>query len=67
MLKLCVKIRRDEHGEFRASCPSLPGCVSNGPTEEHAKKKLDDAIRGYLASIGDFVPENIEKVMEYQS
>lgn len=66
-MKLCVRIRRDDQGSFRASCPSLPGCVSSGRTEQLAREKLQEAIRGYLASVNNFVPEHIHEVYEQQA
>lgn len=58
-MKLCVRIMRDEHGGFIAICPSLPGCRSKGGTREEACDKLDEAIRGYIAAINNFVPEHL--------
>lgn len=64
-MKLCVRIVQNKRGDFVALCPSLPGCVSRGDTLEDARKGLDDAIRGYLAAVGNFVPENVlEEVVE---
>jgi len=65
-MKLCVRIRRTETGDYVAYCPSLPGCVCQGSTEEQAKEQLEEAIRGYLASINNFVPAQLETVLEYQ-
>jgi predicted RNase H-like HicB family nuclease len=36
---------RDEDGVFIAECPSIPGCVSQGRTEEEAEKNVRDAIK----------------------
>ncbi len=66
-MRLYVRILRNEQGGFTASCPSLPGCVSTGQTEQQAKIKLEEAIRGYLASINNFVPAQLDKVLEYQA
>lgn len=66
-MRLCIKISKHSEGGFRASCPSLPGCQSHGQTQEQAKEKLRDAIRGYLASLNEFVPEQILEVMETQA
>ena len=66
-MKLCVRIRKDQQGSFKATCPSLPGCVSFGQTERQARDNLEDAIRGYLASVNNFVPEHIHEVLEYQA
>ncbi len=64
-MKLCVRIYKDMGGAFTASCPSLPGCICRGQTEQQAKAKLEEAIQGYLASVNNFVPENIQEVFEY--
>ena len=58
-MKLCIRIFQNEHGDFTASCPSLPGCMSRGQTREEASEKLDEVIRGYLASVSNFVPEHV--------
>lgn len=58
-MKLCIRISRCERGGFIASCPSLPGCVTRGQTKEQVRENMNDAIRGYLASVADFVPERI--------
>ena len=58
-MKFCIKIMRNEKGDFTAICVSLPGCMSRGQTREEAKEKLEEAIRGYLAAVGNFVPENL--------
>jgi predicted RNase H-like HicB family nuclease len=63
-MKLCVKIRPDERRGFVAVCPSLPGCTSCGQTHQQARKNLRLAIRGYLASVNDFVPEQIQEEVE---
>ena len=44
-----VSIYRDEDGAFIADCPSIPGCVSQGATEEEAEVNIADAIRECLA------------------
>lgn len=37
-----------EYEGFIADVPSLPGCMSQGKTEEEALKNIQEAIRGYL-------------------
>ncbi len=59
-MKLCIHIVRDETGEYMGVCPSLPGCMSRGHTRRQAREKLDEAIRGYIAAVSNFVPENLE-------
>jgi predicted RNase H-like HicB family nuclease len=41
-------IKTDEG--FSVSVPGLPGCWSQGATEEEALENIQDAIRGYLAT-----------------
>ena len=62
-MKLCIKIIPCDQGGFIAVCPSLPGCQSHGQTREEAQQKLDEAFRGYIAAMSNFVPENLEHVL----
>ncbi|MHB8158291.1 MAG: type II toxin-antitoxin system HicB family antitoxin [Desulfocucumaceae bacterium] len=39
-----------EDGWYISSCPSLPGCHSQGRTYKEALSNIQDAIDGYLAS-----------------
>ncbi len=45
-----VAVQRSEEG-FSVSCPGLPGCWSQGETEEEALENIQDAIREYLAAV----------------
>jgi predicted RNase H-like HicB family nuclease len=46
------KIVLDESEEgFAVSAPNLPGCHSQGATEDEALENIKDAIREYLAAI----------------
>jgi predicted RNase H-like HicB family nuclease len=42
-----VVLRESEEG-FSVSCPGLPGCWSQGKTEEEALANIREAIREYL-------------------
>ena len=46
-MKYSVALMRTEEG-FSASCPGLPGCWSQGATEEEALSNIQDAIREYV-------------------
>ncbi len=48
-MKLLITIYQDEDGVYIAECPSIPGCVSQGSSEEEAEKNIRDAIRECLA------------------
>jgi antitoxin HicB len=50
-MKYRVLIEQDEDGVFAVECPSLPGCISQGKTREEALENIQDAIKGYLASL----------------
>ncbi len=50
-MKVTVKIRRQLTGDYRAWCPALPGCAVLGKSPDDVKQKMDQAIRGYLASL----------------
>lgn len=40
-----------EEGGYIVSAPALPGCVTQGETTEEALAMIQDAIRGYIASL----------------
>ncbi len=43
-----VALRKTEEG-YSVSCPGLPGCWSQGATEEEALENIRSAIEDYLA------------------
>ncbi len=43
-MKFLVTLDRDEDGVFIAECPSIPGCVSQGPTKGEALDNVKEAI-----------------------
>jgi predicted RNase H-like HicB family nuclease len=47
-MKFLVNIDRDEDGAWVVECPSIPGCVSQGPTKDEALANIEDAIRACL-------------------
>ena len=58
-MKLTIRVLRNEEGGYTAVCPTLPGCVSRGSSREEAADRLDEAIRGYIAAVNNFVPEKL--------
>lgn len=46
--KFTVVTERDEDGRYVAICPALPGCYSEGATEDEARERIVDAIRLHL-------------------
>ena len=54
-----VSLEPDEDGYIVASCPQLPGCHSQGRSRQEAIRNIQEAIRGYLASMkrhGEEIP-----------
>ena len=43
-MKLPVTLERDGSGMIVAECPAIPGCVSQGKTEEEALANIREAI-----------------------
>jgi predicted RNase H-like HicB family nuclease len=46
-----VIVYRDEDGNWCASCPSLPGCHSQGDTREEAITNIKEAIALYIEAL----------------
>jgi len=44
-MRLIVTLERDETGMLVAECPAIPGCVSQGKTEEEALANIREAIQ----------------------
>lgn len=38
-------MERDEDGRYVVICPTLPGCYTEGETQEEAMSLIEDAIR----------------------
>ncbi len=47
-MKFLINIFQDEDGIYIAECPSIPGCVSQGKTEQEAEKNIHEAIKECL-------------------
>jgi predicted RNase H-like HicB family nuclease len=48
VMKLSIILDRDETGMIVAECPAIPGCVSQGRTEQEAIANIREAIVGSL-------------------
>ena len=49
-----IALRKTDEG-FSVSCPGLPGCWSQGATEEEALDNIRSAIQEYLAARDEIV------------
>lgn len=47
-MKLRVIIEQDENGYYTAEVPALPGCLSQGKSQEEAIDNIKEAIEGWL-------------------
>lgn len=54
-MKYKVVVQASEEG-YSVSVPGLPGCWSQGATEEEALENIRDAIREYLEAVSDLFP-----------
>ena len=51
-LRVSYQVRKDElDGGYIAECSDLPGCMSQGDTEEEAAANLADAVADYISVV----------------
>jgi predicted RNase H-like HicB family nuclease len=63
-MRYLAYLQQDEDGVFVATCPSLPGCVSQGATRSEAQANIREAIELYLQRLqkhGEPIPPGIEE------
>ena len=48
-----IVLEKDEDGWLVATCPSLPGCISQGKNEKQAIKNMKEAIQLHVKSMGE--------------
>ena len=61
MQQWIVTLERDEDGWYIVECPAIPGCVSQGRTEEEALGNIKDAIVACLrVRVEEGLPLSIE-------
>ena len=58
-----VVLHPSEEG-FAVSCPGLPGCWSQGATEQEALANIRDAIAEYVAAVEDTVDASLVREVE---
>ncbi len=62
-MKYKIAIQETEEG-FSVSVPGLPGCWSQGVTEEEALENIQDAIREYLAARDELLEDAVIREIE---
>lgn len=55
-MKYKIALYKSEEG-YSVSCPGLPGCWSQGETEEEAIENIQDAIKEYLAAAEELIQD----------
>ncbi len=48
-----VRFEKDEDGIWVATCPSLPGCISQGKTLKEAQKNIKNAIQLHVRCLSE--------------
>ena len=44
-MKFAVTLYQDEDGWYVVECPTIPGCMSQGETEQAALRNIEEAIQ----------------------
>ena len=55
-MKYRIALYKSEEG-YSVSCPGLPGCWSQGATEEEAIDNIQDAIKEYLITAEELIQD----------
>jgi len=58
-MRFQVMLKKTDEG-YAVWCPSLPGCWSQGETEEEALRNIQDAIQEYLQAVQQLTTEGDE-------
>jgi predicted RNase H-like HicB family nuclease len=58
-----VVLKKSEEG-YSVSCPGLPGCWSQGKTEQEAIENIREAIREYLQARDDVIRDEETREVE---
>lgn len=61
-----IALQQSEEG-YSVSVPGLPGCWSQGVTEQEALENIQDAIREYLAARDELLAGAIVREVEVAS
>jgi len=61
-----IALRKTEEG-YSVSVPGLPGCWSQGVTEDEAIANIKDAIREYLAAAEDLARRDDFKLIDVEA
>jgi predicted RNase H-like HicB family nuclease len=65
-MKYKVSIEKTDEG-YSVSVPGLPGCWSQGQTEEEALENIKDAIETYLLTVDDITKGKDSRFVEVEN
>ncbi|HEX7191094.1 MAG TPA: type II toxin-antitoxin system HicB family antitoxin [Thermoanaerobaculia bacterium] len=60
-MKYRVVLQHSDEG-YAVSCPGLPGCWSQGATEEEALENIRSAIGEYLSAVEEAIDGEVREV-----
>ena len=63
IMRYKVNIKKTEEG-YAVWCPGLPGCWSQGQTEEEALENIKDAINSYLETVNELCGNKESRYVE---
>lgn len=46
-----IELEKNEDGGYTVTVPSLPGCITQGPTWGEAVSRAQEAIAGYIETL----------------
>lgn len=58
-----VHLEQSDEG-FAIWCPGLPGCWSQGKTEDEALENIKDAIQIYVKTVDDLSKDQMTRMVE---
>ncbi len=61
-MKYIVRLEQSEEG-YAVGSPGLPGCWSQGTTEEEALENIKDAVETYLATVDDLTQDKTTRTL----
>jgi len=65
-MKYKIALQKSDEG-YSVSVPGLPGCWSQGATEQEALENIRDAIHGYLAARDELLKGAVVREVEVSS
>jgi predicted RNase H-like HicB family nuclease len=58
---MVIKIAECTDASYSAWCPALPGCAVRAKSEQEARRRIRDAVSGYLASLDVALPRELDR------